>query len=87
MLAVPSHFLTFTGLRDSKQPEPTRGTVLFVLTSPSVVHGKRVPASQEHPFYWVENNATHKCVVISENEMVDAVANDVLHLKVEARGT
>lgn len=45
-----------------------------------------MPASQEHPFYWVENKTTHKCVAISEKEVVDVVANDALDLKGMRRG-
>jgi hypothetical protein len=45
-----------------------------------------VPASQEHPFYWVEDKTTNKCVAISDKEVVGAVANDALDLKGTRRG-
>jgi hypothetical protein len=50
-----------------------------------VLQGRRIPASEVNPRYWIEDEKTRKCVLISEKEVLGVVVEDCLDLKTVGR--
>ncbi|KAF2648961.1 hypothetical protein K491DRAFT_722113 [Lophiostoma macrostomum CBS 122681] len=79
-----TNLLPFPKPSNSSKPTST-ARIVFAFTAPTVLQGKRIPASEGNPRYWIEDQKTRKCVLISENEVLGVVVEDCLDLKTLGR--